>query len=548
MWLTAGAVPLAFLALFFGYPLWALVRTGLAPDGTWALGAVWDVATDGTMWRVVWFTTWQAALSTALALVVGLPGAWLFARIRFRGRELAWSALLLPFVLPTVVAGAAWLAVLGPDGLARIGPDLRGTVAAIVLVHVFFNVAVVIRLVGGFWMQLDPRAEDAARVLGASPGRVWREVTLPFLRPALATSAAVVFLFCFTSFGVVVILGEGRVRTLEVEIWQRVRSLDLAVAAALSLGQVVALVVLALVARRLQGRTAGSRTVAFVAPSNAARPPGTRLERMSARGVQALLVLLLVTPLAVLVWRSLSGPSGIGVAFYDALGSTNRGTTAFVSPVEALRNSLLFAAVTALAATTLGTLAAAAVAFGRRAAGGSVLGSLLEAGVLLPLGTSAVTVGLGLYLAFDGPPVDLRGHPILVPVAHTLVALPFVVRTVLPVLDGLDPRPVAAARVLGARPWQASRIAHAPVVLRALVVAAGFAFAVSLGEFGATVFLTRADWPTVPVVIARLLGRPGATTLGQAYALSVVLLVFTAVSLLLLERARPGRSSAGVDR
>lgn len=546
--LTTAAVPLVFLAVFFGYPLWALVRTGLAPDGSWDLDAARGVTTDGALWRVAWFTAWQAAVSTLLTLAVGLPGAWLFARVRFRGRELAWSALLLPFVLPTVVAGAAWLAVFGPDGIARVGPDLRGTVVAIVTVHVFFNVAVVIRVVGGHWMQLDPRVEDAARVLGASPGRVWWEVTLPFLRPALTTAAAVVYLFCFTSFGVVVVLGQGRVRTLEVEIWQRVRSLDLAVAATLSLGQVVALVALALLARRAATRTTGSHTVQFVAPSVTVRRPRNRCERLGATGVLIMLSMLMVTPLVVLVWRSLSTPTGLGPGFYQALRTTNRGTTAFIAPVDALRNSLMFAVLTALAATLLGTLTAVAVTLGRRGRVGRVLGPLLEAGVLLPLGTSAVTVGLGLYLAFSEPPMDLRGNPMLVPVAHTLVALPFVVRALLPVLEGLDPRPVAAARVLGARPVRAWAIAHGPVVRRSLVIAAGFAFAVSLGEFGATVFLSRADWPTVPVAITRLLARPGATSVGQAYALSVLLLGLTVASLLVLERARPRRSGTGAGR
>src|SRR5574337_1450490 len=90
--------------------------------------------------------------------------------------------------------------------------------AAILIAHTFFNVAVVVRVVGTFWASLDPRIAEAAATLGASPWRRAREITLPLLAPALAAAAAIVFLFSFTSFGIVLILGGVRYSTLETAI------------------------------------------------------------------------------------------------------------------------------------------------------------------------------------------------------------------------------------------------------------------------------------------------------------------------------------------
>ena len=210
----AAALPLAFLAAFFVWPVVSIVWTGLTPGGSLDASPFIDVATDGSLLEVAWFTLWQAALSTVLTLVVALPGAWVLARFDFPGRSLVRAAVTVPFVLPTLVVGTAFLALVGPGG--ALGIRLDGTVWAILAAHVFFNYAVVLRTVGGLWSHLDPSLEEAARSLGAGRWRTFVEVTLPLLRPAIAAAASIVFLFTFTSFGIVLILGGGRLATLEV--------------------------------------------------------------------------------------------------------------------------------------------------------------------------------------------------------------------------------------------------------------------------------------------------------------------------------------------
>lgn len=525
-------VPLGFLALFFVWPLVELFRLGLAPDGAPDLGPVVDVVTDPGLRAVLWFTVWQATVSTVLTLALALPGAWVLGRRRFRGRAVFAAVTVVPFVLPTVVVAAAFRALLdGP--LDPVLPDVGG-VGAILAAHVFFNLAVVIRTVGGAWSRLDPRPEQAAASLGAPPWRVAREVTLPRLAPALWASSALVFLFCATSFGVVLLLGGPGAATIEVEIHRQVLFLlDLPTGAALAVVQLVAVLALVLVQSRLADRSV--RGEAPVPPEVALRSPRSRRERAAMRSAIGVTMLITAVPLLVLVERSLRVGDGYGLRWFDELDESRRGSTLFVAPTEAVLNSL----VAALIATTLALIVGGLAAFAR--SGSSELRAL-DAVLLLPLGTSAVTLGVGMLLAFDTAPFDWRSRWWIVPVAQALVATPFVVRTVQPALASLRRDLHEAAAVLGASPWQVVREVDLPIVGRAFGVAAGFGFAISLGEFGATVFLARGDRPTVPVAIARFLGTPGVANVGQAFALAVILMVMTATAVLVVDRLRvPGQ-------
>jgi thiamine transport system permease protein len=234
----------------------------------------------------------------------------------------------------------------------------------------------------------------------------------------------------------------------------------------------------------------------------------------------------------VLVERSLAVGGGHGLDAYRALGQPT--SILLAAPWTAVVNSVVYASAATAIAVVVGGLASFAVVEAR----GS---RLLDGLVLLPLGASAVMLGLGFLIAFDTPPVDFRAAPWIVPVAQALVAIPFVVRIAVPTLRSIDERQREAAALLGASPGRVRREIDVPIVSRGLAVAAGFAFAISLGEFGATVFLARPDRPTLPVAIFRFLGRPGESNLAEAYALAVVLLGVTVVSVLLVERLRPTR-------
>ncbi|MEU5691558.1 iron ABC transporter permease [Actinosynnema sp. NPDC020468] len=507
-------LPLAFLGVFFAWPVLAIVGLGLGEGGV--LPALVDPAT----WGLVGFTLGQAAGATAVALLTGLPVAFLLARCRVRGNGVVRAAVMVPFVLPTVVVGLAFRA-LWPDG----------GVLPIVLANAFFNVAVVARTVGGLWARIDRRAEDAARSLGASRFRAFTAVTLPALAPAIGSAASVVFLFCATSFGVVLVLGGARYRTVETEIYLRtVELFDLSGAAALSLVQfaaVVAVLLIGGVARRRREKALVLRE------ESARRPSGGEWGVVAAAW---LVVALLLAPVVGLVLRSLSTTDGWSLAGYRALAGTGERGTLAVTGWDAALQSVRTATDATLVALVVG-IGSAVVLVGLRRHR-SWFAETLDTALMLPLGVSAVTLGFGYLITMDALPGDFRTSPLLVPLAQALVVTPLVVRIVLPVLRAVDERLRQAAATLGAPPWRVWREVDLPLASRSLVAAAGFGFVVALGEFGATGFLARPDTPTLPVVIARLMSRPGQLNSQMAYAACALLMVVTTVAVLLVERLR----------
>jgi thiamine transport system permease protein len=539
-------LPLLFLGLFYFFPLGSIFNLSLAPEGKIELESFGDIATSSYYRDTLWFTVWQAVLSTILTLALALPGAYVFVRYQFPGKTLLMSLSTLPFVLPTVVVAAAFTALIGPRGLMNtslmsvFGLDdppirLQYTLTIILIVHVFYNYAIALRMISSYWANQSTRIEEAARVLGCSSWRLWWEIRLPILRPAILAAGILVFIFTFTSFGVILILGGPKYATLEVEIYhQALNVFDLPVAAALSLVQIGVMFLMMIVYTRLQSRT----VVDLQSTKQIARRPRNRRERTFVAANIGLMAALLFAPLTSLVIRAFTTRNGaFTTQYFTGLTKNLRGSILFVPPIEAVGNSLMFAIATTIMAVTLGIITAYLLA--RR---GSRMTRWLDPLFMLPLATSAVTLGFGFIIALDEPPLNLRTSIMLIPIAHTLVAMPFVVRSVLPALRSISPDIQEAASVLGASSWQVWRLIDLPLISRGILVGATFAFTVSMGEFGASLFIARPDRPTMPIVIFRLLNHPGATNYGQALAMSAVLMGVCAVSFIVIERLR----SAGV--
>ena len=534
------ALPLLFLAVFYLYPLVSILRVSFLPEGQLNLAGIGAMVSQSYFWKVIWFTTWQAAVSTLLTLLVGLPLAYLFAQYAFPGKTLLRALTTIPFVMPTVVVAAAFTTLLGDKGVINQWlqawlhldePPLRllQSIWIILFAHAFYNVSVIVRTVGGFWANLNPNLQAAAAVLGANPRRRFFEVTLPLLLPSIAAASLLVFLFCFTSFGVVLILGGLRFATLEVEIYRQAVSLfNLPLAAFLSLVQMVLTFVVMVVYTRLQAKT--SLPLDMRPVQSVARPLSTVSARVEVALVLGLGLALLLAPLLALVWRSFTlGADGPTWRYYQELTVNRRQSAFFVTPLVAMRNSLLFALATMLLSLFLGITSAYLLARPR-----TWVTMLLDPIFLLPLGTSAVTLGFGYIIAMG----SLRTSLWLTPLAHTLIAAPFVVRTFLPALRGLDPRLRESSAVLGASPLRTWWEVDVPILFRAMLVGAIFAFTVSLGEFGATLLVSRPDAPTMPILIYRALSQPGLLNYGQALAMSTLLMVVSALAFIIIERFR----------
>jgi len=503
--------------------------------------------------RVLWFTFWQASLSTVLTLVIGLPGAYLFARFDFRSKAILRALTGVPFVMPTLVVAAGFSALLGPRGWVNIAlmsllelpsPPITfiNTLTAILVAHVFYNT----RMVGDFWAHIDPRLGQAAQGLGANAWERLRHVTLPLLSPAIIAATLLIFIFNFTSFGVVLVLGGPRFATLEVEIYYQTISLfNLPLAAVLSIVQLACTLALTMIYARL------SRNLARPLTMHSRKETQKKLTSLRSRVMAGIIIgyllILLTTPLLALAARSviLLEPdqirdeglaSGLTLTFYRELNFNRRESLFYASPVTAIGISVGYAATTVLLALSMGLPAAWALTSDRH----SRLNKFLDPILMLPLGTSAVTLGLGFLVALNRPPLDLRASPMLIPIAHTLVAFPFVVRSLIPALQSIQPRLRQAAAVLGASPHQVVRHIDLPIVGRAMLVAATFAFTISIGEFGASSLISRPEYPTVPVMIYRFLSRPGALNYGQALALSTILMIVAVSGMLAIERFRVG--------
>ena len=544
-------LPLLYLALFFFYPLLAISAVSFLRDGQLDLAALARILTRPYYRERLLFTLGQAALSTLLTLALALPAAQALATYRFRGKGALLALATLPFVLPTVVVAAAFKALLGDagllnrvlmDGLSLSQPPLalERSLTLILLTHVFYNYAIALHILSGYWRTQTTRLEEAARALGCSPLRLWWEIRLPLLRPALLSAAALVFVFCFTSFGVVLLLGDvGRHDTLEVAIYRQV-NIDLPTAATLSLTQSGLMFLMMLVYSRWS--QAGGRAPDLQSATSRERQPRTRRERAWLGANLAVATLLVGAPLLALVWRSFTNSGGhFSSEHYANLARLGRDSLLFVPPLATIGNSLQFALATMLLSLLLGTLAAYWLeGRGDRSARGL---QLRDAFLMMPLTASAVTLGFGFTVVFASGITPawfraLRGSTTLIPILHALVALPFVLRCVLPALRAITPQLREAAATLGAGSRQRWLWLELPLLSRGLFVGAIFAFVLSMGEFGASLFVIRPQQPTLPVAIYRLLGQPQPANYGMALALSVLLLAICAVTFAALSRLR----------
>lgn len=540
------AAPAVFLSVFYFYPMGRVFWESW--KGVAAAAINWE-----RVFQPLGFTVWQAALSTFLTLLVGLPAAYVFTHFQFPFKNLLRGLTTLPFILPTVVAAAAINSLYGPRGWLNLAwmaithsntPAITivNSLAAILLAHVFYNTAVVIRVTGSAWEKLDTRLPEAARMLGASQWRAFQEVTIPLLLPSILASSVLVFLFDFTSFGVILILGGPAFSTLETEVYyQALLRLNLPMASIISLIQLICTILIGLGYARINQAI----QIPLVPRMRAAgqRRAGNLFHKMITGLMISIMVVLFVLPLFGLVTRSVTRleaergqrtefAAGFTLDYYRELFINRRQSIFYVPPARAALNSVTYAIETVLISGILGLLASLALRHRNQ------ITRFMDALLMLPLGTSAVTLGLGYILVFNRPPLDIRSFPLFIPIAHSLVALPFVIRTISPVLSSIPESLRQAAATLGATPFRVWLEIDWPIMARSALVAAIFSFTISLGEFGATTFLARPEMPTLPVAIYRFLSQPGALNYGQAMAMAAFLLMVCLMGILSMERMK----------
>ncbi|WP_434530501.1 ABC transporter permease [Haloarcula sp. NS06] len=519
--------PARFLA---GEPVGAVIESVLSPDRR--LG-------------VIGFTAYQAALSTVASVALGLPAAYLLARYEFPGRRTFRSLTILPFVLPSIMVGVGFVATFGQNGtlnavLGAIGigqVDLLFTLEAVVIAHAFYNAPLVARVTTAAWESVDASAVETARSLGASPFRAFRDVVAPQLYPSVLMGAALTFVFTFSTFPIVLALGGFQLATVEVFVYRLIRDLEYAEAAALALIELgISLGLLYAYLRYEVKHTVQSRGIRPL-PRRPLTPPSLSVRELLPRmgiAVYAIVALaVFVAPIASMILASFSGPEGLTLANYQFLiDRQTTGASFQVQPWDAVRNSLLFGVASLAVALPMGVVVAVLTTRDYRGR------KLVDAVAMAPLAVSGIVVGLGLLrgLVFGVEVGGSRfavGGGLAIIAAHAVAGYPFVVRTVAPGLEGVDHTLVESARALGAPRARVLLDIELPLVWPAVIAGSAFAFAISIGEFSATIVLASGtNQFTMPIAIERFIGR----RLGPATAMGVVLLVVTSASFLLIDR------------
>lgn len=480
--MASRARPLTFAAPALAVLLLALVAAPLAAVAVRGSG----LSLGPADWSAIRFTVTQATLSSLLSTLLAIPVARALARRRFLGRGLLVTLMGAPFLLPAVVAVLGLLAIFGRAGIVNSTLQAIGLATfslyglqGVLLAHVFLNLPLATRMILQGWLSIPAERIRLAQSLGFTPQQTFRHLEAPMLREVLPGVALIILVICLTSFAVVLTLGGGpAATTIELAIYQAVRfEFDLARAAGLAGVQVLICAFAALGAWtivRPAGFGAGlGRTLALDAPR------GWR--RATDAIVLSVAALFLIGPLLAVVLRGLPGLLDLPA-----------------SVLPAAARSVGIALTSALLCTTAAlTLALAAASRAR---------PIVEAAATLPLATSGLVLGTGLFLIVQ--PFTSPMH-LAVPVTilvNTALSLPYLYRILLPETRALQADYGRLADSLSLTGWPRVRWLILPRLARPLGFGAGIAAALSMGDLGAIALFAGERQATLPLVVSQLTG------------------------------------------
>lgn len=537
------------LLLLFFVPLFFTLSSAFVTEQGFTFSRIAGVFTDPYTQRIMLFTLLQATLSTLASLLVALPGAYLIATYSFRGKRLILALSAIPFVIPSILVVLGFVIFFGNNGfLNRIlmtlfkleEPPLSilYSFPAIILAHTFYNFPIIMSLVSSYWEHMDGNCETASYTLGATKTKTFFSITLPRLLPAIISAASLVFLFCFNSFAIILVLGGGpRYTTMEVEIYRQARMMgQTGSAAALSLFSILVTSILLLWYNRTQKRLALSETYRN---SNRLieKKPATLPGKLLALFYTIVSSLFILGPIASVVVRSFmasssrSGAEAFSLKWYRQLLSLERATGHMNSALQALSNSLVIAALVALCTVPLALTLCVAIRKKEK-------GSLLELLGMMPMTVSSVIIGLGYYLISARIRGGLLTSYSLVVLAHMVIAIPFVLRTILPEYRKIPNSYIHSSLTLGAGPVRTFLQIELPLLRGAMLTGAIFAFALSMGEFNATLTLANSSIVTLPIVMYRLIG---SYNFQGACALGTILIAVCTLVFIVSELAKGGK-------
>ena len=513
-------IPLSFVAVAFYWPISQITAIGFS--GQWLPRLV-----ESKTLETIWFTIWQATLSTLLTVIVALPGAYVLYRKSFVGQKLVRALITIPFVLPSIVVAVGFTVFRSAHEFYEgLGFEfLSNPIYWIIAAHVFVNYSIAVKTIGGVWALQDKDVESAAELDGAGRFRTFSTISIPQLVPAMVSAASLIFLFSATSFGIVLVLGGGQVSTIETLVYfAATQRLDLELAAGLVFVQTLITAIAFVVGSKIASGTVGLEEVFDLD----VKPKIDRRDLPAFVFSSVIWISLLAMPLVLVLVQAFEVRGVFGIENFINLGTRGARDLLNISLVEAAWNSGRNMIIAGLIAFSFGTLISWLLSKTRFRS--------LDLVFLLPLGVSSVVLGFGFLIAFSSSWFPLGSSWIIVPLAQALIALPMVVRLVQPALTSISKEAIEQAQLDGASSWQIWRFIESGMIRSVLLTAFGYAAIISLGEFGASSFLANGSQATIPTLLYRLISRPGEQNYGMAMAVSAILIALSAAIVFLVSR------------
>lgn len=525
--LALWATPVVFVLVLFYLPLSHIIALGLS--GNWV-----EVYLQPQTAKAIWFTVWQAAASTLISLLIGIPGAYILYRKKFRGQRFARALITVPLVLPSII-------------VAIIFSNFHfvPSIPLIIIAHVFINYSLIVRSIGGVWANLDNETEEAAELAGAGRLRTLISITLPQIKPAIISASALVFLFCFSSFGIILILGGGQVHSIETEIASAaLQFLDIRKAAALAVLQTVFTIVAFTLSESIARHPIGIEQV-----DESTHKPALDKRDWLAGGLTGLVVIgMIAIPISLVLAKAFTVNGAFGLENFLNLAGHGERALLNISVGQATLNTLRNVLVSASLSVGLGGMVSYLLSRNHKSRRVRVTNRVMDVLFLLPVGISSVVLGFGYLITFGSGPLPIRSSWLVVPLVQALIATPLVIRLIYPALISIGDDQREAAALAGANASQTWWQIETGIIRNVIFTAIGFAVIASIGEFGAASLLAYGDQATLPTVLYALISRPGDQNFGMAMAVCAILIVLTFVLVLSVSAQKPRRLSLGAQK
>ena len=517
------AAPLLFIGVLFYWPLAKILALGFS--GNW-----FESIGTSKVLNIFWFTIWQAVLSSLISISLGIPGAYVLYSRKFRGQGIIKAFITVPFVLPTIVVAIAFTSFRQIPVFSSL---LQGgsNIPIIILAHVFMNYSIAVRVIGSTWRNLDFSLEDAASLDGAGRLRTFTEITLPHLKNSIASAFTLIFLYCAASFGIILVLGGGTIKTVETEIYvSATQYLDLQKTAGLVFLQSIITAIAFLLSR---DRSASGLI------ENQTYGPSRQLDRrdLPVVAITAVFIAIFIAlPILKIFTNAFLIEGSPSFLNYANLSSHGARDLLNISVTHAALNSLRNALVASAVSISIGLLVSFIISRRERSTYARISQGILDLAFQAPLGLSSVVLGFGYLITFSSGIFPLRSSWIVTPIVASILSTPLVIRLIYPALISIDRDLLESASTDGASTEQAWWQIEAPIIRTVILTALGFSALISIGEFGAANFLAYGDQGTLPIILYQLISRPGAQNYGMAMAASSLLILFVALIIYLITR------------